>query len=385
MQKDILLLNCINIGPDDKAKCIKFKFEIYEDNNLKFKSEERTCTSKFIPQAEILVPVPNINIIDKQSHIFCELKTDISKYQTFLNLPINTDCDNRNRITNLLQRVKTLKIKNRTLVDKVKGTPNFQMETSSTTCGNLCMCKEYDYSKHDPKLYVDPAILEKYPSYKISPCGYGFIRNATHINLFCSNCQELFTPYWPISECASCNHFICNLCCTFANVDHCTNKSPLTQNVAITNLFNNIKINCKWNCGKWFLSSDIVSHQKTCDRRPKQFCPVLNCSWNGKLADMEKHFNIHQHFSIIMSNRIDDSLLNDLKDTVYVYTERDVIAVLKRHKNHVGKFQIVEVLPQLKLGNYNVLLQEFKSGQFSDEEFVLVGNKVFRIIIRDKS
>ncbi|CAH0551542.1 unnamed protein product [Brassicogethes aeneus] len=381
-KKDIIILHCVNVGPDRTAKKVKFKFEIYENEKLLHKTTERNCSNLLIQQDGFLLSNSILSLEDINAHVTCELKLNMTSCETFIYIPVNMDVENRKRIVNLQQRMKSIKIKNKTLVNKIKN--NIPCEK---VCTNLCLCHEYQDSSSF-KISFDEATQIKYPKFNISNCGAAIITNTnTKFDLFCSNCEKFCSHYWNIFECEKCNNFTCNQCKTFVNMEYCSSGHKLKPNLAITDIYNKLKITCKWNCGESYKSPDIISHQRVCDRRPKQFCPVLNCQWRGYLRDLEKHFHdTHSKITLFFSNRVDDIVVNKKNNIVYLYNDRDVIVVVRKGKisDDVYKCNIMEVLPQLKLSFYNLLLQEFNNCQFVTNSFTFNKNKVFRLILKEK-
>ncbi len=116
----------------------------------------------------------------------------------------------------------------------------------------------------------------------------------------CNSCHQLIDDVFE-SEC--CGKLFCSYCIGMLvnkSCPHCSNKKMIFgKNNFAQRLLKNIKVTCKFGCGKKFPYEEMRYHLLICDNK-EYFCSFDNCNFKGKKNDILKHL-IKEHQIFILS------------------------------------------------------------------------------------
>lgn len=142
-------------------------------------------------------------------------------------------------------------------------------------------------------IYLDENFLIKNNEWKLSGCKTLLInKNNPDIKIesICSSCGYLIYENSLYGCCCLEIQFVCSKC----SDSLCPGQYNYIYNAKLNNVFNQLKLFCKWKCQQSFVPNKLYKHEMICSQRGPITCGVCGKSDIPNVEALENHFFVHE-------------------------------------------------------------------------------------------
>ncbi|XP_049818222.1 uncharacterized protein LOC126264402 [Aethina tumida] len=233
-------------------------------------------------------------------------------------------------------------------------------------------------------IFADETFFTGNKDWKLSPCKTLLLHKkntVTTLSSICSSCKFLiFETVMYTCNCLE-KHLLCSRCQLMKIV--CPGHNPyLTFEKIYKNVHTQLKFFCKWNCGEYFVSSELFIHELSCSFRDPLICPICPEKNISSIECLKAHVSTHKNKSYVfiltsnifnLANTLSDSsveekffvystlnghklyfYLDDLKECVIIelkFNDLNCTCTLKKSPQAKSRFNVIIKLNNKRVGN----------------------------------